>query len=216
MSSFDYQKVLYSAYHDFQIEFIHENPGSIAAYFVVSSLQPEEDPNEYVMVSQALSKSFPNFSFLPKLNEQAGFLAEGQVGSVSKEMSFPNPEGDTVTLSSLKGQYVLLDFWASWCRPCRVENPNVLNLYNKYKDKGFEIYGYSLDEDKEKWTTAIVEDNISWIQTSDLKGWGAKGSIDYGVQAIPATFLIDPDGTIIERNLTSDELAAKLAEIYGE
>ena len=214
---FELQKEAYTRYHDFSINFIKEQPGSIAAYFVVTGLQPDEDPSEFILVEENLSKSYPKFNFLPKLQEQVGLLlAEAKVGEDAIELNFPNPEGDMVALSSFRGKYVLIDFWASWCKPCRLENPHTLELYEKYHDKGFEIYAYSLDEEKENWVNAIAEDGLPWIHTSDLKGWQAEGSKAYGVQAIPSTYLINPEGVIIAKNLTGDKLTKKLEELFGK
>lgn len=214
--SFEAQKKLYADFNKFSVDFINQYPGSIAAYFVVTGLQPDENPQEFVTVADNLNKTYPKFDYLDKLNDQASFLKRAPLEALAPELNFPTPEGDLVALSSLRGKYVLIDFWASWCRPCRMENPNVLRIYNHYKDKGFEIYGYSLDDDKTKWTTAIEEDQLPWINTSDLMGWSAEGAQEYGVQAIPATFLIGPDGKIISRDLKGEKLASKLAEIFGE
>ncbi len=214
--SFEEQKRLYAAFHTFSVDFIEQNPSSIAAYFVVMGLQPEEDPEQFSIVANGLTKSYPKFNFLPELQERVGVLNLAQVGNEANELNFPSPNDDLIALSSLRGKYVLIDFWASWCRPCRAENPNVLKLYNKFKDKGFEIYGYSLDDNKEKWVEAIKEDKINWVHTSDLKGWQAEGSLSYGVQAIPATFLIDPNGIIVARDLKGAALEQKLTELLGE
>ena len=111
---------------------------------------------------------------------------------------------------------MLLDFWASWCGPCRKENPNVVKLYNKYKTKGFEILGISLDQNRERWLQAIQADQLTWKHTSDLKGWSNEVSKLYEISAIPKTFLVDPNGMIIARDLRGAELERKLAEIFTE
>ncbi|UTW67338.1 TlpA family protein disulfide reductase [bacterium SCSIO 12643] len=214
--SFEVQNQLYSNHRNFSLDFIEKYPGSIAAYFVVIGLQLEEDPNAYRSVAKNLEQSHPTFSFLPKLQEQVNILSLANVGTLAEDLAYPDPEGNIISLSSLRGKYVLVDFWASWCKPCRFENPQVLELYKKYKDKGFEIYGYSLDKDKEAWVNAIAEDQINWVHTSDLKLWQAEGAKKYGVQSIPATFLIDPEGYIIARDFRSAELGQKLQEIFGE
>lgn len=119
-------------------------------------------------------------------------------------------------LSDFRGQYVLLDFWAAWCGPCRAENPNVVNNFHKYKDKGFTVLGVSLDNDRKKWLAAVEKDGLDWTQLSDLKGWKNEASSGYGIQAIPANFLLDPDGKIIAQNVRGPELGKKLAELFEE
>ncbi len=136
------------------------------------------------------------------------------IGNKAPNLTFPNPSGKIIALSSLKGKIVLLDFWASWCRPCRAENPNIVRLYNQYKDKGFTIYSYSLDNDAEKWKAAIQQDGLTWPHhTSDLKGWQSEGSVLYNVRSIPQTFLIGRDGNIIDIGLRGYELEEKLKEL---
>ncbi len=121
-----------------------------------------------------------------------------------------------VSLTNFKGKYVLLDFWASWCGPCRRENPNVVAAYNKYKDKGFSILSVSLDQPgaKEKWIKAIHDDNLTWTHVSDLKFWDNAVAKEYGIQAIPQNFLIDPDGKIVGKDLRGEDLEKKLAGIF--
>ncbi len=211
---FELQKQNYADQHTYNVEFIKKHPGSIAAYFIVTQLQIEEDPDSYKLVLEELSKSHPSFKFLPLLNERISNLNLANIGNEAPELEFPSPNGETIALYSLRGQYVLVDFWASWCKPCRTENPNLKRIYDKYNSKGFEIYGYSLDESKEKWVRAIEQDQLTWVQTSDLQGWDAQGSKDYGVQAIPASFLIDPSGIIVARDLRGEELEQVLSEIF--
>ena len=125
------------------------------------------------------------------------------------------PEGKKMDLKSLRGKYVLIDFWASWCGPCRRENPNVVRLYNKYKDKGFDILGVSLDNNKAKWEAAIKKDNLSWHHISDLKGWSSALAKPYGVRGIPYTVLVDKEGKVLAKKLRGTALEAKLKELFG-
>jgi thiol-disulfide isomerase/thioredoxin len=135
---------------------------------------------------------------------------------MAPEIAFPNPDGETIKLSSLKGKLVLLDFWASWCKPCRMENPNVVRMYNKYKDKGFEVFSFSLDKDLSRWKNAIKQDGLIWPNhASDLKGWNTATIPMYGFNGIPFTVLIDKDGKIIETNLRGPALENKLISLLG-
>jgi peroxiredoxin len=130
-----------------------------------------------------------------------------EVGQKAPEIALPSPDGKVIKLSSLKGKVVLLDFWASWCGPCRKANPDVVKLYQKYKDQGFTVYSVSLDQSKQKWEQAIAKDGLLWENhVSDLKFWYSKAAEDYGIEAIPATFLIDKDGVIIDTDLHGNSL----------
>ena len=136
------------------------------------------------------------------------------IGKQAPELNFPDINGNKIALSSLKGKIVLLDFWASWCGPCRKENPFVVNLYNKYKNKGFEIYSFSLDNQKDKWINAIKQDGLIWgNHVSDLKGWQSLGASKYMIRSIPQTFLLDKNGIIIDIGLRGTQLETRLKEL---
>ncbi|MDI9319273.1 MAG: TlpA disulfide reductase family protein [Phycisphaerales bacterium] len=134
-------------------------------------------------------------------------------GDIAPEISLSTPEGATVKLSSFKGKYVLVDFWASWCTPCRKENPNVVAAYRMFKDKNFTILGVSLDNNKSKWQAAIAQDHLDWTHISDLKGWESIAARDYNISSIPANFLVDPNGKVIAYDLRGPDLENKLQEV---
>ncbi len=136
-------------------------------------------------------------------------------GNNAPEITQNTPDGNLINLSSLRGKYVLIDFWASWCGPCRRENPNVVEAYKKYKDKGFTVFGVSYDTDIDKWKKAIANDQLNWYQVSDLQGWTNSTSDLYGIKAIPSNVLLDKDGRIIVKNIFGKKLNAKLAELMG-
>lgn len=136
-----------------------------------------------------------------------------EVSSIAPDFTAKTPKGEEVSLKSYRGKYVLVDFWASWCAPCRHENPNVVKAYTKYKSDKFDILGVSLDQDKTAWENAIAKDGLPWNQVSDLMGWQSTLAMTYAVHSIPANFLIDPQGKIIARDLRGDDLEKKLNEV---
>ncbi len=145
-------------------------------------------------------------------------IENGKIGAVgTEEIDFTQSDttGKPVTLSSFKGKYVLVDFWASWCHPCRMENPNVVATFARFKNKNFTILGVSLDRAREPWIKAIADDNLTWAQVSDLKFWSNEVAVKYRVQSIPQNFLIDPNGKIVGKNLRGPELESKLCELLG-
>ena len=183
---------------------------------ILSALQSKNHP-AFVPFAELMISTYSDQG-IPGIDGLKGNLARMKgrlVGNEAPDFAQNDPEGNPVTLSSLKGKVVLLDFWASWCGPCRRENPNVVRLYEKYKDKGFEILGVSLDRDKARWLQAIEKDGLKWLHVSDLKGWKNEVAQLYGVSSIPHTVLLDAEGKIIAQKLRGDALERKVAEVLG-
>lgn len=153
--------------------------------------------------------------YISYLNSMISRMAAMAEGAAAPDIQAATPEGVSMKLSDFKGKVVMIDFWASWCRPCRMENPNVVRAYNKYHPKGFEILGVSLDQDRAKWLDAIQKDGLIWNHISDLGGWNSQPAAVYGVTSIPATVLVDREGKILARNLRGPALEEKLKEIFG-
>ena len=194
---------------------IKEMGTSLAVFYAVNYLDAEQEFSFLKELADTFQAARPDSRYTQQFVEQVNALSQLAVGMPAPDIALPNPEGDTVRLSSLRGKYVMIDFWAAWCKPCRMENPNVVRLYDQYKDKGFEIYGVSLDRTKDAWVEAIADDNLTWKHVSDLQYFNSEAAALYSINAIPATVLLDKEGKIIAKNLRGEALEAKLAEIFG-
>lgn len=192
----------------------NSNTTSLAGLFFMNQITDDELKEKMLT---DLEEKYPDNALLQEyMKEQQGGAEEEKVaiGSVAPEIELPNPDGKNIALSSLRGKVVLIDFWASWCGPCIREAPNLVAAYEKYKDKGFEIFGVSLDAEKESWVNAIEKFKLDWIHVSDLKYWQSMSVDLYGFSGIPHTVLIDKEGVVIAKNLRGDALEQKLSEIF--
>jgi peroxiredoxin len=229
-----YEEIVRSQ-REFTFRFIRENinsPASLMAlYQQIGShqylLDPVQDFRYYKMVDSSLNLLYPGSEAVQELHRQVVELNEQRraneyiakrlgKGAEVPEISLPSPDGDTINLSSLRGKYVLLDFWASWCSPCRSENTHLVAAYKRYNSKGFEIYQVSLDRSRAAWLKAIEDDHLTWIHVSDLQYWNSIVVPVFQIQGIPMNFLLDPDGKIIDQNLRGEKLDEKLKDLFKE
>jgi peroxiredoxin len=198
-------------------DFVVSKPGSHLSPFIIRSyLVFDMNYSELNEMLTSLDSAIYSSKDYQVLRKRADILESVAVGKPAVDFALNDTTGNPISISSFKGKYLLIDFWASWCTPCRVENPNVVKLYNDYKDKGFEIIGVSFDEKRENWINAIHKDNLTWPHVSDLKGWSSAAGKLYGINSIPATVLIDPEGTIVAKNLRGDALRQKLEELIAQ
>ncbi len=211
----NYQKVLEET-GVYIRKFIDENTSSFATLAAVQMLNPEKEIAYYVKVADALSAAYPAVENLKSFKKYVDSKKKLAIGSPAPEISLNDKDGNPILLSSMKGKVVLVDFWASWCKPCRAENPFVVGLYNKYKSKGFDIYSVSLDFKKEAWLEAIAKDKLTWKNhVSDLKQWQSPVVGLYGFEGIPFTVLLDRNGNIAGKNFRGPQLEDKVKELIG-
>jgi peroxiredoxin len=225
-NSVEFQNSIQQRFKQLQMEekaaikiFILSNPDSYLSLIALYSVGgPSPDPAELDTLYNSLSADIRNTEAARIFKNSIDELKHTAVGVMAPDFTENNVNGAPVKLSSFRGKYVLLDFWASWCGPCREENPNVVRAYNKYKDKNFTILSVSLDkaDGRNSWLAAIKNDGLSWTQVSDLQFWNNKAAQLYYVTSIPSNFLIDPTGKIIAKDLRGEDLESKLEEVLGK
>jgi peroxiredoxin len=194
--------------------FIDKNPTSFANLAALQLFSNKEASFSYFeRVSESIKKKYPNQENLKLFYEYVEKMKRLNIGSLAPEIKLNTPDGKEIALSSFKGKVVLVDFWASWCGPCRKENPNVRKIYADFHSKGFEVFSVSLDKDKASWVKAIADDKLTWTHVSDLGYWQSSVVPLYEIKGIPMTVLLDREGKIVAKNLRGEQLAAKVAEL---
>jgi peroxiredoxin len=200
--------------HQLILNYIEKNPSSVVgAWSVVRNFLYDSDVKTLEKIYSEFTPDVQKSQFAKTIKKQLDIEEHLQVGMVAPDLTENDTTGKPVSLSSFRGKYLLVDFWASWCGPCRRENPNVLAAYKKYKDKNFTILGVSLDESKQAWEKAINDDGLVWNHISDLKGWKNQAAAQYGIRGIPSNYLLDPDGKILGHNLRGEDLEKTLASV---
>ncbi len=199
--------------------FLGQQPASLALFNLLQDpnlIDKDKNVDLFLTATEKFKKAWPTSRFTKELSAMTEKIKITAVGQQAPEIALANPAGQIVKLSSLQGKYVLIDFWAKWCGPCRQENPNVVKAYKRFKSKGFEVYGVSLDRNKEDWVKAIAEDGLTWTHVSDLKYFECQAAKDYNINAIPLSILLDKTGKIIAKNLRGAALESKLEEVLGK
>lgn len=207
-------QALVDEHNSYLKNFIGKNSGSFAALAAIQQLPPDENLDTYIKLDKALFAKYPNSSYVKTFHESVAAQEKLATGTPAPEITMNTPDDKPLSLSSLKGKVVLIDFWASWCGPCRAENPNVVKAYNKYKSKGFEVFSVSLDKDKDRWVEAIRKDGLVWqSHVCDFKYWQSPVVQLYNFNGIPYNVLLDRNGIILAKNLRGEALEQKLAEV---
>ncbi|MBD1431280.1 AhpC/TSA family protein [Sphingobacterium sp. DN00404] len=195
-----------------QVVTFAEQHKNLAGFYAMSTLDPEIAEAEIITYADEIEDAFTDNRYVSQFKEEAKKLKRLAVGQPAPEIESFTPNNKAVKLSDFKGQYVLVDFWASWCAPCREENPNIVKLYHTYKNKGFTVLGVSLDNNPGSWIRAIEADNLDWTQVSDLQAWSSDLVVNYRIKAIPSSYLLDPEGKILAKNLRGKALAEFLQQ----
>ncbi|WP_316798473.1 TlpA disulfide reductase family protein [Pedobacter frigidisoli] len=198
-------------------DFVNRNPGSVlSAIAIYDTYVTYPDRNKADILYKLLSPAIQRNDYGRRIKTFVDALGNTSHGAIAPEFSLADQNGKFYSLTNFRGKYVLIDFWASWCGPCRLENPNLIKAYQKFNDKGFTIVGLSMDSSKENWLKAVEQDKLLWLQLTDPKTTNGKTAEIYGVKSLPANFLVDPSGKIIARNLRGDALGKQLSAIFGK